>query len=39
MTSPFTFDALRSSLQQRIDQWPDHRQQGPNTRYSIQDAA
>lgn len=33
------FDTLKGILEQRIDQLPDHRQQGPNTRYRIKDAA
>lgn len=39
MASPCTCDALQSILHQRVDPLPDHRKQGPNTRYSIQDAA
>jgi hypothetical protein len=39
MTNPLGFDALKSILQRWIDQLPDHRNTGPNTRYSIQDAA
>jgi hypothetical protein len=39
MPNPLNFDALKSILRRRIDQLPDHRNQGPNTRYSIQDAA
>ena len=38
MTNPLSFDALQSILYQRIDQLPDHRQEGPNTQYRIQDA-
>jgi hypothetical protein len=39
MTSPLGFEDLQSILHQRIDQWPDHRKEGPNTRYRIRDAA
>ena len=39
MTNPLSFDDLQSILHQRIDQLPDHRKKGPNTRYSVQDAA
>ena len=39
MTSPLRFDALQSILPQRIDQLPEHRQEGPNTQYRLQDAA
>ena len=39
MTNPLSFDALQSILHQRIDQLPDHRKEGPNTQYRIQDAA
>ncbi len=39
MTNPLGFDALKGILQRRIDQLPDHRKKGPNTRYSVQDAA
>jgi hypothetical protein len=38
MTTPITFDAMRSILTQRMAQLPDHRK-GSNTQYSIQDAA
>jgi hypothetical protein len=38
MTTPITFDALRSILTQRMAQLPDYRK-GSNTQYSIQDAA
>ena len=37
--NPSSFDDLKSMLCRRIDSLPDHRKQGPNTRYSIQDAA
>jgi hypothetical protein len=33
------FDALKGILHRRINQLPDHRKPGPNTRYSIKDAA
>ena len=39
MTTPLGFDALKGIVQRRIDPWPDHRTQGPNTRDSVQDAA
>src|SRR5713101_6897168 len=39
MTNPLRFEALQSILHQRIDQLPDHRKEGPNTQYRIQDAA
>jgi len=39
MTHPLDFDALKGILHRQIAQLPDHRQQGPNTRYAIQDAA
>ena len=39
MTAPLCFEDLQSILHQRIDQLPDHRQEGPNTQYRIRDAA
>ena len=39
MTSPLNFDALKGTLERQIDQLPDHRKPGPNTRYRIKDAA
>jgi hypothetical protein len=39
MTHPLDFDTLKVTLEQRIDQLPDHRKQGPNTQYSIKDGA
>jgi hypothetical protein len=39
MTTPLGFDALKGILPRRIAPLPDHRHQGPNTRYAIQDAA
>jgi hypothetical protein len=39
MTTPLGFDALKDILHRRTAQLPDHRQEGPNTRYAIQDAA
>ena len=39
MPHPLGFDALKAILSQRIAQLPDHRKQGPNTQYTIQDAA
>lgn len=39
MTPSLDFDVLKGALERRIDQLPDHRKQGPNTRYRIKDAA
>ena len=39
MTTPFGFDVLKGILHRRTAQLPDHRKEGPNTRYAIQDAA
>jgi hypothetical protein len=39
MTNPLGFDALKGILHRRTAQLPDHRKEGPNTRYAIQDAA
>ncbi len=39
MTTALGFDVLKDILHRRIAQLPDHRTAGPNTRYSIQDAA
>ena len=39
MTNLLGFEALKGILHRRIDQLPDHRKPGPNTRYSIKDAA
>src|SRR5215510_7765729 len=39
MTNPLGFEALKGILHRQIAQLPDHRKQGPNTRYTIQDAA
>src|SRR5688572_30631663 len=39
MTPPLDFDELKDLLRQQIDVLPDHRKHGPNTCYSIQDAA
>ena len=39
MTHPVGFDALMGILHRRLAPLPDHRTQGPNTRYAIQDAA
>lgn len=39
MTTPFGFDVLKGILHRQTAQLPDHRQEGPNTRYAIQDAA
>jgi hypothetical protein len=38
MTPGLDFDVLKGALERRIDQLPDHRKQGPNTRYRIKDA-
>jgi hypothetical protein len=39
MTTPLTFEALQSLVDRRMHPWSDHRQAGPNTPYSIPDAA
>jgi len=39
MTNPLDFDALKGIVHRRIDPLPAHRQQGPNTRDTIKDAA
>ena len=39
MTTPLDFEVLKGILHRRTAQLPDHRQEGPNTRYAIQDAA
>jgi len=39
MTNALGFDALQGILHRRINQLPDHRKPGPNTRYTIKDAA
>ena len=39
MTTPLGFDVLKDILHRRTAQLPDHRKEGPNTRYAIQDAA
>lgn len=39
MTPPLDFEVLKGALERRIDQLPDHRKAGPNTRYRIKDAA
>jgi hypothetical protein len=39
MTNPLDFEVLKGILHRRTAQWPDHRQEGPNTRYAIHDAA
>ena len=39
MTNALGFDALKGILHRRIHQLPDHRKPGPNTRYTIKDAA
>ena len=39
MLTPLGFDVLKGILHRRIAQLPDYRKAGPNTRYTIQDAA
>ena len=39
MTNLLGFDTLKGLLHRRIAQLSDHRKRGPNTRYTIQDAA
>lgn len=39
MMNPLDFDDLKSIWHRRIDQLPEHRKPGPNTRYTIKDAA
>lgn len=39
MTNPLDFDALKGILQRRIEHLPDPRKPGPNTRYTIKNAA
>jgi hypothetical protein len=39
MTPPLGFDDLKGILRRQIDVLPDHRTHGPNTCYSVQDAA
>ena len=39
MTNPLGFDALQALLHRWLAQLPDHRKQGPNTRYAIRGAA
>jgi len=39
MTHPLDFDALKGILHRQTAQLPDHRKEGPNTRYAIQEAA
>jgi len=39
MQTPLGFDVLKDILHRRTAQLPDHRQESPNTRYAIQDAA
>jgi hypothetical protein len=39
MTNPLGFDALKGILHRQIASLPDLRHKGPNTRYTIQDAA
>ncbi len=39
MTTPLGFDVLKGILHRQTAQLPDYRQEGPNTRYAIHDAA
>jgi hypothetical protein len=39
MTNPLGFDVLKGILQRQIASLPDPRHKGPNTRYTIPDAA
>lgn len=39
MTEILTFDRLVETFHERLDQLPDHRHGGPNTRYELKDAA
>jgi hypothetical protein len=39
MTNPLSFDVLKGILHRRFAQLPEHRKEGPNTRYTIADAA
>ena len=39
MPNAFGFDALKGILARRIDQLPDYRKPGLNTRYTVKDAA
>src|SRR5262245_33817014 len=39
MTNPLGFDALQGILHRQIASLPDPRHKGPNTRYTMQDAA
>jgi hypothetical protein len=39
MPNPLGFDVLKGILHRRIAPLPDYRQKGPNTRYTIPDAA
>jgi len=39
MTHPLGFDVLKGILHRRIAPLPEHRTEGPNTRYAISDAA
>ena len=39
MTNPFSFNVLKGILQRQIASLPDPRHKGPNTRYTIPDAA
>ena len=39
MTNPLGFDALKGILHRQLAALPDPRHKGPNTRYTMQDAA
>ena len=39
MQTPLGFEVLKDILHRWTAQLPDHRQESPNTRYAIQDAA
>ena len=38
MPPPLDFDGLKGILHRQIAHLPEHRQEGPNTRYALQDA-
>jgi len=39
MPNPLDFEALKGILHRRIEHLPEHRKPGPNTRYTVKDAA
>jgi hypothetical protein len=39
MPNPLDFEALKGILHQQIEHLPEHRKPGPNTRYTVKDAA